>query len=198
MTPKNIWAVGRNYADHAHELGNEVPKEPLVFLKSGSTATEKNVIILPEWTILVHHELEIALRWDENRQLSDMTLALDLTERHFQDQLKKKGAPWTLAKSFKDSCPVAKEWVPYVEGTNYSIELYVNDILRQQGFANQMIFSTKTLKKYLEAHFPVEPGDFLLTGTPSGVGPILRGDTLKGVLYNELGQTLIETEWLFD
>ncbi|MBO9668419.1 MAG: fumarylacetoacetate hydrolase family protein, partial [Bdellovibrio sp.] len=169
---QNIWAIGRNYAEHAKELGNEVPTEPLVFLKAGSCATlASKEIHLPAWAKDVHHEVEIALQFDENLQISAACVALDLTERTKQSQLKAKGQPWTLAKSFTESCPLSAFFPvnDLDELRNIGIKLSVNGELRQNGNTEQMIFPYEKLIDFVRHHFPVMPGDLLLTGTPSGV-----------------------------
>jgi 2-keto-4-pentenoate hydratase/2-oxohepta-3-ene-1,7-dioic acid hydratase in catechol pathway len=185
---RNIWAIGRNYAEHAKELGNEVPSEPLIFLKAGSSATFGDTIQLPTWAIDVHHEVELALRFDERLQVSSAAVALDLTERHFQSLLKAKGSPWTLAKSFTGSCPIS-EFFPVgslEELQSLEITLHVNDQLRQKGNTRQMIFSLRQQVDYVLAHFPVCPGDVLLTGTPSGVAALHRGDRLRAELVGKI------------
>lgn len=186
---QNIWAVGRNYAEHAKELGNEVPTEPMIFLKAGSSATlAANEIHLPDWAKDVHHEVELALRFDENLQISEACMALDLTERTKQNQLKSKGHPWTLAKSFKESCPLSN-FFPVAdldELKNLNITLKVNGNIRQNGNTSQMIFELEQLITYVKKHFPVVAGDLLLTGTPSGVGPITHGDILEAQLGEKM------------
>lgn len=191
---RNIWAVGRNYADHAKELGNSVPSEPFIFLKAGSSALiDQEEILLPKWCEEVHHELEIALRFDEQLNFSEMALALDLTERKKQNQLKEKGLPWTLAKSFTNSCPLSKSF-PFAninDLKNADLMLKINGEIRQQGNTNQMIFSFDILADFVKTHFPVCAGDWLLTGTPAGVGKLNPGDKLEAYL----NQKLI-TKWL--
>lgn len=185
---RNIWAIGRNYAEHAKELGNEVPSEPLIFLKAGSSATFGDTIQLPTWAIDVHHEVELALRFDDRLQISSAAVALDLTERHFQSLLKAKGSPWTLAKSFTGACPIS-EFFPVAsleELQSLEITLHVNDQLRQKGNTRQMIFSLRQQVDYILAHFPVCPGDVLLTGTPSGVAALHRGDRLRAELVGKI------------
>lgn len=179
---QNIWAVGRNYAEHAQELGNEIPTEPMIFLKAGSSATlAAKEIHIPEWAADVHHEVELALRFDENLQISEACIALDLTERSKQNQLKAKGHPWTLAKSFKGSCPLSN-FFPVIDLDDLKklpITLSVNGATRQNGNTSQMIFSLEQLIAYVKKHFPVVAGDLLLTGTPSGVGPLHHGEILE-------------------
>src|SRR5207253_2770887 len=105
---RNIWAIGRNYAEHAKELGNEVPSEPLIFLKAGSTAVFNTVeFAIPTWATDVHHEVELALKFNDQLKIDKAAVALDLTERSLQQKLKAKGSPWTLAKSFTNSCPLS-------------------------------------------------------------------------------------------
>lgn len=189
---QNIWAVGRNYADHAKELGNEVPTEPMIFLKAGSTATlGSKEIILPEWAQDVHHEVELALQFDENLQIDEACIALDLTERAKQNQLKAKGHPWTLAKSFTGSCPLSGFFpvADLEELKDLEIILKVNGETRQAGRTSQMIFSLENLIEYVRKHFPVQPGDLLLTGTPAGVGPIRSGDTLEAEIKGKAKHT---------
>lgn len=189
---QNIWAVGRNYADHAKELGNEVPTEPMIFLKAGSTATlGAKEITLPAWAQDVHHEVELALQFDENLQIDEACIALDLTERAKQNQLKAKGHPWTLAKSFTGSCPLSGFFpvTDLEELKNLEIILKVNGETRQAGSTSQMIFSLEKLIEYVRQHFPVQPGDLLLTGTPAGVGPIRSGDTLEAEITGKARHT---------
>ncbi|MCX7977860.1 MAG: fumarylacetoacetate hydrolase family protein [Bdellovibrionaceae bacterium] len=177
---RNIWAVGRNYADHAKELGNSVPSSPLFFLKAGSCAVIGNEFSLPEWARDVHHELEIALQFGEDLEICSWGLALDLTERRLQSELKSRGEPWTLAKSFTGACPISsllpwpKEGLP----KDMELKLFVNGTIRQTGTLGQMIFSPAELVDFAKSHFPLCPGDLLLTGTPSGVGPLKKGDVL--------------------
>lgn len=185
---RNIWAVGRNYADHAKELGNKVPTEPMIFLKAGSCASiAATEIKLPEWSKDVHYEVELALRFDQNLQINEAAVAIDVTERAMQSELKAKGHPWTLAKSFKDSCPLSK-FFPVKnldELKNLDLILKVNGEVRQNGNTAQMIFSLETMIAYVLKHFPVVPGDVLLTGTPAGVGAMKVGDTLEAEILGK-------------
>lgn len=186
---QNIWAIGRNYVEHAKELGNEVPTEPLVFLKAGSCATvAKSEIHLPKWATDIHHEVEIALQFDENLQISAACVALDLTERTLQSKLKAKGQPWTLAKSFTEACPISNFFPvnDLDELRKIDIKLMVNGDLRQSGNTSLMIFSYEEQIDYVRQHFPVMPGDLLLTGTPAGVGPVKPGDILVAEIVGKI------------
>src|SRR5687768_621050 len=99
---QNIWCIGRNYGAHAKELGNAIPEKPLVFLKAGSCVVESGKSFeLPSWSYQIHHEVELALRFDKDLNISSACVAIDLTARDLQDDAKKKGLPWTQAKSFR-------------------------------------------------------------------------------------------------
>lgn len=189
MIIRNIWAVGRNYADHARELGNEVPSQPMIFLKAGSSASVNgNEILLPWWTEDVHHEVELALKFGPGLQIIEGAVALDLTERKLQNELKKAGHPWTLAKSFNEACAVSAFFTlkNLDDVADRGVQLWVNDELRQDGRTSQMIFGLRTLVDYVLERFPVCPGDLLLTGTPAGVGPLRAGDVVKARIEDEI------------
>lgn len=189
MIIRNIWAIGRNYAEHAKELGNEVPTEPLIFLKAGSTAVLNSAdFTLPAWAMDVHHEVELALLFDDQLKIHKAAVALDLTERTLQAKLKAKGSPWTLAKSFTNSCPLSDffEVKSLQELQNLDLSLKVNGEVRQKGNTSQMIFSLEQQLAYVLKHFPVCPGDVLLTGTPSGVGALKRGDQLVAEIHGKV------------
>lgn len=189
---QNIWCVGRNYAEHAKELGNEIPTEPLIFLKAGSTATlSSKELHLPFWIEEVHHEVELALQFDENLQIDEACIALDLTDRAKQNSLKAKGQPWTLAKSFKESCPLSPFFPvnDLEELKNLDISLKIQGEIRQHGNTEQFIFGLERLLDFVRQHFPVVPGDLLLTGTPSGVGPIRKGDVLEAEIKGKMKHT---------
>jgi acylpyruvate hydrolase len=195
-----IWAVGRNYADHAKELGNAVPEaagDPMIFLKGGGTIVAAGgTIHLPKWTNDVHHECELALRFDDEMQFSHLTIGLDLTAREVQAKLKAQGHPWTLAKSFRDSCPLGEavsfSKVPGgIDGfANLNFWLKVNGELRQKASPRQMIHSIHKLREYLVERFPVHAGDWLLTGTPAGVAPLRSGDHVEAVIDG-----VYQTKW---
>lgn len=192
MVIRNIWAVGRNYADHAKELGNSVPEQPLVFLKAGSSATVNSTeIILPYWTEEVHHEVELALKFNSNLGILEGAVALDLTERKLQAEAKKAGKPWTLAKSFHNACAVSAFFTirKLEELKDLRIRLWVNEELRQEGRTSQMIFPLETVLNYVQNHFPVCPGDLLLTGTPAGVGPLVAGDRVRAEIEGQISHT---------
>lgn len=180
----NIWCVGRNFVEHSKELGHEVPQSPLFFLKAGSCLVQGRSIVLPSWATEIHHEIEIAFQLDGELKPNSVALALDLTERKWQTHAKSKGLPWTMSKSFKGACPMSPPRKMYEipsdeDFLSWTFHLEVNDEVRQQGRLNEALFSPQKLIQFAKEHFPVEPGDWLLTGTPAGVGPLKKGDYLR-------------------
>jgi 2-keto-4-pentenoate hydratase/2-oxohepta-3-ene-1,7-dioic acid hydratase in catechol pathway len=189
MMIRNIWAVGRNYTDHAKELGNETPTSPFFFLKAGSSATVySSEITLPWWTEEVHHEIELALKFNSNLGIVEAAVALDLTERKLQNAAKKASLPWTLAKSFDGACAVSAffNFHKLEELSDLRLRLWVNDELRQEGRTSQMVFGIPQLIEYVLGHYPVCAGDLLLTGTPAGVGPLQAGDRVKAEIEGQI------------
>jgi 2-keto-4-pentenoate hydratase/2-oxohepta-3-ene-1,7-dioic acid hydratase in catechol pathway len=187
MIPQNIWGVGRNFKDHAKEMKAEVPSAPIIFLKSGaSIESSPDKIQLPAWSIEVHHEVELAVQISKAGTPLRGTLALDLTERHFQTLAKEKGHPWTLAKSFPGATVLApwQDWDPAFLDTD--LELRINGQLRQQGHLRDLIFSLESVTQYLLEHFPVCEGDLILLGTPAGVGPLKAGELVAARLGHRI------------
>lgn len=194
-----VVCVGRNYAAHAIELGNEVPDAPILFIKPASSL----VHMAPSFAIPtdqgeVHHEIEIALLVGERLKnidaetarwsMAGFGLGLDLTLRDVQNELKKKGHPWERAKAFDGACPVSRfidargvSWKQPIE-----ISLDVNGETRQQGNSTQMLFPTFELVAHMSQVFTLEPGDIILTGTPSGVAALQPGDHLVARFGNTL------------
>ena len=199
VTPSKIVCVGRNYREHAAELGNEVPAEPLLFFKPPSSLLRPGgTIVLPAASSRVDHEGELALvigrratRLQPDANLHSVirgyTLANDVTARDLQ----KKDGQWTRAKGFDTFCPVGP-WVSdeVDPAAGLAIETRVNGELRQHGSTADFIFSIPQLLAYITAAITLEPGDLVLTGTPSGVGPLSAGDRVEvampglGVLSN--------------
>jgi acylpyruvate hydrolase len=179
---RNLWCIGRNYAAHAEELGNNVPESPMAFLKAGSTIqASDSEIVFPEWAKNIQHELELALQWDENLNVTRACLALDFTDRELQSQLRAKGQPWTLAKSFSGATAITEffDFKNFSDFDGFEMKLFLDDELKQQAQISEMIFDLATIVDHIEAHFPICPGDLLLTGTPAGVGLLKPGQTLS-------------------
>jgi 2-keto-4-pentenoate hydratase/2-oxohepta-3-ene-1,7-dioic acid hydratase in catechol pathway len=199
VTPSKIICVGRNYRDHAKELGNEVPTEPLLFFKPPSSLHAPGGIVrLPAASTRVDFEGELALviaRRVRNLQpnsdwrtiIRGYTLANDVTARDLQ----KKDSQWTRGKGFDTFCPVGPIVSDEVDpASGLTLETRVNSELRQQGSTLDFIFGISELLVYITAFMTLEPGDLILTGTPSGVGPLAAGDHVEvtvpdlGVLAN--------------
>ena len=204
----NIWAVGQNYLAHVKEMLPQislqmplpqlphVPTVPMIFLKSGNCLNAQPVIHLPKWSENIHHELEIAFLVDDNLNFSHISLALDLTARDIQEIAKKKGAPWTLAKSFTGSCPVGS-WVSILDIKDFKALEFIltkNKFVVQHGRAQDMIFKPETVLAYIKDHFPLAPHDIVITGTPEGVGRLQSGDVLHAELRFEK-QVLLACHW---
>ena len=187
-----IWCIGRNFALHAKEMGNSPEKEPCVFIKAmASSVMTGSKVKLPLFSKEVHYETELALLFDSELNFSHITVALDLTARDLQTNAKKKGLPWSLSKSFIDSCPIGK-WQKYNRDKTYSFSLHVNQTIRQKGVSEDMIFSIHDVREYLLKRFPVRPGDIVLMGTPENVSKVIPHDLAE--LF--LDETLVG-QWMF-
>ena len=191
--------VGRNYADHARELDNPVPVEPVLFIKPSTTLCAFNQpLSIPVGRGSVHHELEIALligqplvRADSRSAMQAVVgigLALDLTLRDQQAELKRNGLPWERAKAFDGSCPLSP-FLPVEQIEDWqllSFDLMVNGELRQAGQIRHMLFPVHALLEEISNTFTLLPGDIVLTGTPAGVAPLTAGDQLSVRLHQQL------------
>ncbi|XP_046565706.1 acylpyruvase FAHD1, mitochondrial-like [Haliotis rubra] len=194
---KKIICVGRNYSEHAAELGNPVPKKPILFLKPTTAyVTAGDAVKIPKGCSSLHHEVELGVvigekacdvaEPDAMKYVGGYVLALDMTARDFQDEAKKKGQPWTMAKGFDTSCPVGEfiDKCKIPDPNNIQLWLKVNSDKRQDGNTKDMIFNIPYLISYVSQFFTLEPGDVLLTGTPSGVGPVVEGDVMEAGIGN--------------
>jgi len=187
-----IVCVGRNYAEHANELGNEIPEKPVVFIKPASAVIYSGETIkYPSFSNEMHHEVELVLLIGDNVKDVSETVAeksiigygvgLDMTLRDVQSKLKSKGHPWTIAKCF-DNSAVLSSFV-LKEDFNLSLDeeiyLKVNDEVRQKDKLKKMIFKPSELVQYLSSLMTLEEGDLIFTGTPKGVGKVNKGDVLN-------------------
>jgi len=188
VTPSKIVCVGRNYRDHAKELGNEVPAEPLLFFKPPSSLLgHKGTVMMPPQAERVDFEGELALvigkratklaaDADWRSYVRGYTIANDVTARDLQ----KKDGQWTRAKGFDTFCPVGPVVSDEVDlEKGFTVETRQNGELKQQGCTLDFIFSIPVLLSYITAAITLEPGDLLLTGTPAGVGPVKAGDKVE-------------------
>ncbi|MBM0064079.1 fumarylacetoacetate hydrolase family protein [Alkalicoccobacillus gibsonii] len=184
---QNIFCVGRNYAEHAKELGNEVPDTPILFTKpTNALATaDGQTLNYPSDQGDIHHELEIVLKIGKssdaqsvNDRVVEMALGIDLTLRDLQSTLKKKGHPWERAKGFRNSAILTPFWsfssVEDIEHTTFTLKK--NGETVQYGNSTQMLFNFQQLVDECEQAFGLVEGDVIFTGTPEGVGPISDGD----------------------
>lgn len=184
--------VGRNYAAHAKELGNEIPEFPLIFIKPASALIYSgDQMKKPEYSNDMHHEVELVLVMGKTIKDADektaadavagYTVGLDMTLRDWQQKLKQKGEPWTLAKCFDNSACVA-DYLPkekYNLTLDEKIVLDVNGVRRQDAVLNLMLFKPLQIVSYLSHKMTLEEGDLVFTGTPAGVGKVEPGDKIS-------------------
>ena len=196
LPPGKIICIGRNYVEHIQELKNEVPTEAVLFIKPTTTFQDiSNVIHIPLNKGPVHHELELAILISKplttaNEQqsidaIAGYALALDLTLRELQSELKNKGLPWERAKSFDGSCPITSFIESPGNNSTHHIELKINGESRQQTNTDKMIYSIPKLISEISHWFSLQPGDVVLTGTPAGVAELHIKDNLQLILDNQ-------------
>lgn len=193
-----IFCVGRNYSEHAKELRNEVPSDPVIFLKPKSALVLPNAsFYYPEFTNELHYEAELVLYISKNGKYVDesqaykyfdrISVGIDFTARDIQTELKKKGLPWEKAKAWDGSAVVGK-WCPFTKEmikTPIEFSLQHNNKLVQQGNSNDMLFSFSKIIADISQYFALNIGDLVYTGTPAGVGECVVGDLLEGYLGDE-------------
>jgi len=192
LAPGKIVCIGRNYAEHARELNNPILSEPMLFMKPVTALVDITEPIIIDWDKgVVHHELEIAVLIGKtlsqcNKQqaasaILGIGLALDLTLRDLQNELKQQGLPWEKAKAFDGSCPLSafEPIDSFAALDNIELQLTVNSAVRQKGSSRQMLTDIVSLIEYISRWFTLNPGDVVLTGTPAGVGPLHPGDELR-------------------
>lgn len=186
-----IICIGRNYSEHAKELGNAVPEEPVIFLKPESAIIPRGgPILLPAFSNDIHHEIELVFRLErvgDEVKAPYVSIGLDLTARDVQQRLKEQGLPWEKAKAFDGSAYVADRFFAAKDLADRYItfELKRNGETVQEGHNGQMIFGTDELIACASRYFRLETGDLLFSGTPAGVGRIAHGDRLEGFLLEE-------------
>ena len=188
--PSKIVCIGRNYVDHIRELGNEVPKEPVVFLKPNSAISD---VIHSGQSEVIHFEGEISFVVISG-QLAAVGFGLDLTKREVQTRLKGKGLPWERSKAF-DRSAVFSEFVTFKGNiSKLRLELHINGQLVQQGGYELMINKPDKIIREAASFLTLEDGDVIMTGTPAGVGPINPGDRFVGKIFDN--ETLVvEGRW---
>jgi 2-keto-4-pentenoate hydratase/2-oxohepta-3-ene-1,7-dioic acid hydratase in catechol pathway len=189
-----IICIGRNYAQHAKELGNEIPSEPVIFLKPETALIPKgHPFYYPAHSEDVHYEVELVVRIERvgkhieekfaPRYYSSIGLGVDFTARDIQQECKAKGLPWEKAKAWDHSAPLGEEFISVEElkGVNdIPFSLKLNGEVVQQGNSSEMLFSIDRIIQEVSKYFTLKIGDLIYTGTPAGVGPIAVGDELVG------------------
>lgn len=193
-----ILAIGRNYVNHAKELNNPVPTEPVVFsMPDSALLKSNNDFYYPDFTKEIHHEIEMVVkicRVGKNipqefahRYYEELALGIDFTARDIQAECKKKGLPWEKAKAFDGAAPISK-FIPkskFTDINNINFSLDINGERVQTGNTKNMIFSIDYLIAYLSQFFTLKIGDLIYTGTPAGVGEVKIGDHLVGKIEDE-------------
>jgi len=199
-----IVCVGRNYADHAKELGNEVPEVPVIFLKPASAIIQSGQnVIHPSFTQNLHHEVELVLLIGKTVKNADDKLAeeaisgygvgLDMTLRDVQKEAMNTGNPWTISKCF-DTSAVLSDFVLKNDFTltlDETISLSINGKIQQNEKLNKLLHGPAALVKYISSLITLEEGDLIFTGTPAGVSRVVPGDKLHGEIS---GMAVVETE----
>ena len=192
-----IICIGRNYAAHAHELGNEIPENPVIFMKPDSAVLKKGSdFYIPEFSDDIHYELEVVLKISKggkyiqeekaSNYYEEIGLGIDFTARDLQSNLKAKGLPWELAKGF-DGSAVVSDFYKKADFNmkNLNFSLLKNSEKVQDGNTSMMIFSPEKIIAFVSKYFTLKAGDLIFTGTPEGVGKVAENDILQGFLEDQ-------------
>ena len=190
-----IVCIGRNYAEHAKELNNPIPKEPLFFIKPDSAVLRNNDdFYLPDFSNDVHYEVELFVKIHKkgkniqekfaSNYYNEVGVGIDITARDIQSQCKEKGLPWEKAKGFDGSAPISNtlplENLGNVNSINF--ELHINGSVVQKGFTGDMLFPVDRIIAEASKYFMLKIGDLIFTGTPAGVGKLNAGDHLEAYI----------------
>lgn len=194
-----IICIGRNYADHAKELNNDLPTEPIFFLKPDTALLKDNdPFYLPDFTNDLHYECEIVVKINKvgkniqekfaNKYYDQISLGIDFTARDLQTKCKEKGLPWEIAKAFEHSAPISNSWIDISNRdiNNIQFHLDLNDKTVQNGTTADWIFKIDSIIAYVSKFMTLKTGDLIFTGTPAGVGQVKIGDRLKGFIGEQL------------
>jgi acylpyruvate hydrolase len=194
-----IICIGRNYADHAKELKNDIPTEPVFFMKPDTALLKDGEpFYYPEITKDLHHEIEIVIKINKvgkhieeqfaHKYFNEIGLGIDFTARDLQTECKTKGLPWEKAKAFDNSAPIGK----FIDKSNFenleniNFELKINGESKQIGNTKDLLFSFDKIIAYVSKYVTLKVGDLIYTGTPAGVGSVTIGDKLQGYLDGNL------------
>jgi 2-keto-4-pentenoate hydratase/2-oxohepta-3-ene-1,7-dioic acid hydratase in catechol pathway len=193
-----IICIGRNFSEHAEELGNKKPSEPVIFLKPDTALLRNNdPFFIPDFSTEIHHEVEIVVKINRlgkniqpkfaHKYYSEIGLGIDFTARDLQFKLRDEGLPWEKAKAFDSSAVISKNFMVKSELgdlDNLTFRLEKNGQKVQEGNTNKMIFNIEEIICYVSKFFTLKIGDLIYTGTPSGVGKVDINDELTGYLRN--------------
>lgn len=196
-----IICIGRNYAEHAKELKNEIPTEPVFFMKPDTALLKEKDFYFPDFTKDLHHEIELVLKISKagkhieeqfaNRYYDEIGLGIDFTARDLQQQCKEKGLPWEKAKAFDNSAPIGKFFKKEAfDLNNIDLELKINGESKQAGNSKDLLFSFDKIIAYVSKYVSLKVGDLIYTGTPKGVGAVNIGDKLQGFINGQLALEL--------
>ncbi len=191
-----IICIGRNYSDHVKEMGNSISKSPIFFLKPNSALLPKrNPFFIPNFSNEIHYEVELVYKIKKvgksidqsfsKNYYSEIGLGIDFTARDLQEECKKNGHPWEIAKSFDQSALVSENFMDLNSLNKLNFSLLKNGEIVQESNANKMIFNIDQIISYVSNYMTLKTGDLIFTGTPSGVGPIKIGDSLEGFINNK-------------
>lgn len=194
-----IICIGRNFSEHAKELGNETPSYPVVFCKPDSALLRNNdPFFIPDFSNDIHHEVELVIRINKvgkniqpkfaSKYYDEVGLGVDFTARDLQSKLRENGLPWEISKAFDSSAVISKKFIKKSELgdlSNLNFSLSINDNIVQTGSTNQMIFSFENLICYVSKFFTLKIGDLIYTGTPAGVSSVKINDRLKGFIQEQ-------------
>ncbi len=194
-----IICIGRNYVAHAEELKNEIPDEPVFFMKPDSALLRNNdPFYIPEWTNEVHHEIELVIKINRigkniekrfaHRYFDEIGLGIDFTARDVQNKLKQKGLPWEKAKAFDQSAVLSSTFIDkklFPDADSIHFKLNRNGETVQDGNSQLMIFGFEEIISHVSKYITLKIGDLIYTGTPAGVGPVAIGDQLEGFLEDK-------------
>ena len=192
-----IFCVGRNYGEHAKELGNALPENPVIFSKPDTALIKDGgAFYLPDFSTDVHHEVELVIKISKNGKniqekfassyYNEIGLGIDFTARDLQTKLKEKGLPWELAKGFDGSPPIGKFInVNELDLNNIAFSLKKNDVVVQEGNSKDMIFDFNKIISFISTYFTLKTGDLIYTGTPAGVSKVSVGDKLEGYISDK-------------
>ena len=191
-----IICIGRNYVAHIQELNNEMPEEPVIFMKPDSALLRNNdPFYIPDWTNEVHHEIELVIKINRigkniekrfaHRYFDEVGLGIDFTARDVQNKLKAKGLPWEKSKAFDKAAVLSNTFIPKSDFDNpkaIPFKLDINGVEVQEGNSELMIFDFEEIISHVSKYFTFKMGDLIYTGTPAGVGSVIIGDHLEGYL----------------